>query len=65
MLATVTDLAQYRARVRPAVSKACAWQEAAELVLLSNLLIADATTKAVIRICGASYRCMLRDLWRI
>lgn len=65
MLAKVTDLAQYRARVRPAVSDACAWHAAAESVMLSNLLIADATTKAVIRIWGATYRCMLRDLWRV
>ena len=62
MLATVTDLTAYRAAMRPAVRKACTLHEAAESILHSNAVIADATVKAYWRVLAASQRALFRTM---
>lgn len=62
MLATVTDLTAYRAAMRPAVRKACTLHEAAESVLHSNAIIANASIKAYWRVVAAWQRTLFRTL---
>lgn len=49
MDAVIIDLAAYRAALRPAVAKACHWHEAAESILRSNIRIAAAWQRVVLR----------------
>lgn len=49
MDAVIIDLAAYRAALRPAVSEACRWHEAAESILRSNIRIAAAWQRVMLR----------------
>jgi len=49
MTATVIQLAAYRAALRPAAAHACRWSEALESVTASNLRIAFAWQRIVLR----------------
>jgi hypothetical protein len=49
MTATVIHLAAYRAALRPAAAQACRWSEAVESITASNLRIACAWQRTLLR----------------